>query len=330
MPSTTRTTPSRRSAVLLAGAACLVLTTVPPAAASPETGAPSPEVAASPEVIVLPGASSAEGIARGEGSTFYAGDLFLGDVFRGDLETGTAELFIDAPDGRLALGMAADTRRDLLVVAGGFTGQAYVYDLSSGDTVATYQFAPPSPPDADPPTTLVNDVALTGAGAWFTDSRRGVLYFVPIDCDGHPGEFRTLTLHGPAADTSGLFNLNGIAAARHGETLVVANTAQGELYTADPETGDSAVVAGVSVPAVDGIVLDHDRLWAVQNGNQVTEVRLNADLTAGRVEEVITSDLFQVPTTAIRYEGRLAVVNAKFDTGIPPTAEQYEVVLVHD
>ena len=31
-------------------------------------------------VIVLPGASSAEGIAAGRGSTFYAGDLFGGDI----------------------------------------------------------------------------------------------------------------------------------------------------------------------------------------------------------------------------------------------------------
>jgi hypothetical protein len=46
------------------------------------------------------------------------------------------------------------------------------------------------------------------------------------------------------------------------------------------------------------------------------------------VEEVITSPLFQVPTTAARFGRRLAVVNAKFDTGIPPTADQYEVVLV--
>jgi hypothetical protein len=46
------------------------------------------------------------------------------------------------------------------------------------------------------------------------------------------------------------------------------------------------------------------------------------------VEKVITSDLFQVPATAALFGRRLAVVNAKFDTGIPPTADQYEIVLV--
>jgi hypothetical protein len=34
------------------------------------------------EAIVLPGATSAEGIAAGRGATFCAGDLFAGDIFR--------------------------------------------------------------------------------------------------------------------------------------------------------------------------------------------------------------------------------------------------------
>ena len=46
------------------------------------------------------------------------------------------------------------------------------------------------------------------------------------------------------------------------------------------------------------------------------------------VVKVITSDSFQTPTTAALFGKILAVVNAKFDTGFPPTADQYEVVLV--
>ena len=72
--------------------------------------------------IVLPGATSAEGIARGAGSTFYAGDAFKGDIYRGDIRTGSASLFIDAPDGRNALGMKVDLADHLLFVAGGFVG----------------------------------------------------------------------------------------------------------------------------------------------------------------------------------------------------------------
>jgi hypothetical protein len=98
----------------------------------------------------------------------------------------------------------------------------------------------------------------------------------------------------------------------------------------DPETGDSAQVTGVSVPRVDGIVLEGRDLWAVQGSNRVTQVRLDDDLTSGRVVEVIEDEDFQTPSTAIRYDDHLAVVNAKFDTGLPPTADTYEVVLVDD
>jgi hypothetical protein len=60
----------------------------------------------------------------------------------------------------------------------------------------------------------------------------------------------------------------------------------------------------------------------------VTRIRLSSHLRAGVVERVITSERFQVPATATRHGRWLAVVNAKFDTGFPPTADQYEVVLV--
>ena len=90
----------------------------------------------------LPGASSAEGIAAGRGSTFYAGDLFGGDIFRGDVQRGSAELFIDAPDGRMAVGMAADVAHDLLFVAGGDRASLCVRH-PHGATVDTYQFASP-------------------------------------------------------------------------------------------------------------------------------------------------------------------------------------------
>jgi hypothetical protein len=280
-----------------------------------------PAAAAPAEVIVLPGASSAEGIANGGGTTFYAGDLFAGDIFRGDVQRGTAQLFIDAPTGRMAVGMAADVDHDLLFVAGGFTGQAYVYNTITGATVATYQLGVAG-------TSLINDVALTKDGAWFTDSFQPRLYFVPVNEAGVPGSLLTLQVNGPAAEISGQFNLNGIQATPDGKTLIVAHSTNGELYTVDPVNGDSATIAGVSVPSVDGIVLLGRRLWAVQNINQVSRVQLSPDLTSGMVEEVITNDLFEVPSTAARFGSRLAVINAKFDTGFPPTADQYEAVVV--
>ena len=293
------------------GAALVLVLAASPVAARPKAN-----------VIVLPGATSAEGITMGRGATFYAGDLFGGDIYRGDVQQGTAELFIDAPAGRQATGMVFDDATGFLFVAGAFTGQGYVYDTRDGSTVAVYQFA-------DPAASLINDVTLTGAGAWFTDSTQPHLYFVPL-VHGVPGPSRTLTVTGPAADLTGQFNLNGIVATPSGDLLIVAHTADASLYTVDPTTGASALITGVSVPNVDGIVLNGHQLWAVQNfSNQISVVDLSADYHSGVVEpNPITDPHFEVPTTGALHGDTLAVVNAKFDTGFPPTATQYEVVLV--
>jgi hypothetical protein len=106
---------------------------------------------------------------------------------------------------------------------------------------------------------LIDDVALTKGGAWFTDSFQARLYFVPVSGAGVPGStFRTLALSGPAADTGGEVNLNGIQATANGKTLIVAHPTTAQLYTVDPA---SAAIAGVSVPNVDGILLEAGRLW---------------------------------------------------------------------
>jgi hypothetical protein len=67
----------------------------------------------------------------------------------------------------------------------------------------------------------------------------------------------------------------------------------------------------------------------VQNlDDQVTELKLGRDLSSARVVRAITSPDFEVPTTVARDGSRLALVNAKFDTGFPPTASSFEVVIV--
>jgi sugar lactone lactonase YvrE len=275
------------------------------------------------DVIILPGATSAEGIATGRGSAFFAGDLFAGDIFMGDLQSGSVSVLRDAPEGRMAVGMSVDVRHNLLFVAGGATGQGYVYDTETGQDVAIYSFADPSAG------TFFNDVVATREAAWFTDSTQPILHRVPIAADGSLGPATVLHLSGPAADTSGDFNLNGIAATPNGKTLIVAHSGNGELYGVNPATGESWAIEGVSVPSVDGILLEAGRLWAVQNFlNQVAVIRLHPDLESGSVEATVTSPHFQVPTTVARHGSRIAVVNAKFDTGIPPTADQYEVVIL--
>ena len=192
----------------------------------------------------------------------------------------------------------------------------------SGETVKSYDFVTDG-------TSLINDVTLTGSGAWFTDSTKAMLYFVEVSKRGELGASRTVNLTGPAAELSGQFNLNGIAAANGGRTLIVSHSANGALYTVDPKTGASAAIAGISVPSVDGIVLSGRRLWAVQNSNQITRILLNDDLTAGTVEKVITSDPSRCRARRHGSATGWRSSTRRFDTGDPPTADQYEVVLVN-
>ena len=164
--------------------------------------------------------------------------------------------FIDNPEGRNAVGLRVDLDDGLLFVAGGFTGQGYVYDpaTATGATVASYQFSTPT-------SSVINDVAVTTDGAWFTNSFAAELYFVPV-VDGVPGPFTTRTLRGPAADTRGEFNNNGIQSTADGSTLIVAHSAQGALNLVDPDTGASSTVTGLSLESVDGFVLEGRTVYA--------------------------------------------------------------------
>ncbi len=84
--------------------------------------------------------------------------------------------------------MKVDVPRDRLFVAGGFTGQAYVYDTRTGADVAVLQLANP----AGGP--IVNDVVLTRGAAWFTDSAHPQLYRVPLGAHGSIGSPSTLVV----------------------------------------------------------------------------------------------------------------------------------------
>jgi len=287
-----------------------------------------------PSSIPLPDDFAPEGIAIGTGSRFYAGSLTSGDIYRGDLRSGDGGIFVDAPAGRAAAGMKVEEPRHRLWVAGGTTGHAYVYDTNTGTTVADITLAPSGP-------TLLNDVVVTQHGAFITDSFQPVLYEVPIAPDGSLGAPRTIAVSGPAATIiPGAPNLNGIEATPDGSRLIVGHTPLGALFTVDPATGASqpiGVTGGTITPGTpDGILLVGHSLWVVENfAERLVEIRLSPDLSHGTFGTVITSDLFRIPTTVAVHGDDFALVNARFDVGLPPPfgsgappGTDYDVVLV--
>jgi len=285
--------------------AVLVSVLVAPAFATPR-----------PDSITIPDDFQPEGIAVGEGNSFYVGSLRDGDIYRGDLRSGDGALLVDhaIEDGRVAVGMRVDEDRNWLVVAGGPTGHAWVYDTEDGATVADLVLGPPG-------VTFSNDVAITGDALYFTDTFAPRIYKVPFGANGTFGATQPIVVTGPAAAIGG-FGLNGIDSTHRG-WLLVNHTDLGILALVDPATGVSRQIPltgpGLVAGTLDGLQLEGRTAWVVQNfANSVARVELSPDLTSGRVVEVITSDLFRVPTTVARHGSTLALVNGRFDLGFPP------------
>jgi sugar lactone lactonase YvrE len=274
--------------------------------------------AAFPQVIQLPRGFQPEGIEVGRGTTFYVGSVANGAIYRGNLRTGTGAVLVAGQAGKAATGIELD-RFNRLFVAGAGTGDAYVYNARTGALLRTYDFA-----GSD---TFINDVVVTRDAAYFTDSRKAVLYVVPIGTQGALGTFRTLQLSGDFALGSG-FNLNGIDATANGKTLVAVQSNNGRLFRIDPETGVTRAISlgGESVPNGDGILLTGKTLYVVQNQlNRVAVVALSPDLGSGRVVTRLSDPDFAVPTTIDDHGRRLYAVNARFGVANPGSAD-YQVV----
>jgi sugar lactone lactonase YvrE len=274
-----------------------------------------------PSPIALPNGWQPEGIAVGDGNTFYVGSIPTGAVYRGDLRTGKGATLVPGVTGRAAIGIEHDRGR--LFVAGGGTGKAFVYNARTGALIREVQL--PTGGAA----TFVNDVVVTKRAAFFTDSNRAVLYRLALSKNGAPAATATaLTLTGDFQLVTG-FNLNGIDATPDGKTLVVVQSANGKLYRVVAATGVTKTIdlGGTFVMNGDGLLLDGRTLYVVQNrDNKIAVVALAKGLASGRVTRSITNPAFDVPTTIDRHGSRIYAVNARFGTA-PGPSTTYSVVL---
>ncbi|MFI0349275.1 SMP-30/gluconolactonase/LRE family protein [Actinomadura sp. 9N407] len=268
-----------------------------------------------PDRFSLPDGFQPEGIAIGPGPVAYFGSRVDGRVYRVDLRNGQGRVFSPGP-GTPSLGMK--TGKGLLYVAGGSGGDARVIDTRNGRVLKRYALA------AGP--AFVNDVILTRDAAWVTDSTNPVLYRLPL---GTRGKAETLALKGEIAYGTGV-NANGIVQSPDRKSLVIVQSNTGKLFTVDPRSGDTKAVdlGGESLPNGDGMLLNGDTLYVVQNRlNLVAVLKISRDGSKARVVERIGDPRFDVPATVARFGHRLYLPNARFTTPPTPTTP-YDVVAI--
>ncbi|UJP40594.1 SMP-30/gluconolactonase/LRE family protein [Cellulomonas palmilytica] len=256
-----------------------------------------------------------EGIAV-HGDDFYVSGTTDGTIYRGDLDEPTATPFLPGgEDGRtMAVGLKVD--RGTLLVAGGFTGKVWAYDLRTGRLTGSWQSAQDGTP------TFVNDLAVGPHGdIYVTDSMRPVLYKI----DGR--ERRTtstqplepvLSFEGTAFEYDQDINANGIVVSPDGRYAIVAKTPTAELYRVGLRDGSVELVdLGDDAVAGDGLLLHGHTLYAVEWTTAtpgIATVRLDHGLDSGTVVSRTPGASFDDPTTAARAGKDLLVVNSQFGT----------------
>jgi sugar lactone lactonase YvrE len=278
-----------------------------------------------PQTIPLPEGFNPEGIASTGNRDLYVGSIPTGAIWRCNARSGQGGVLVQPQEGRAAIGIKVD-QRDRLFVAGGPTGDAYVYDAGDGSNLARYDLAP------EGANTFVNDVVVTRDAAYFTDSRLPQMYVVPLGRRGRlpaQSRVRTVPLTGAIQYTTGN-NANGIESARGGRVLVIVQSNTGKLFRVDPSSGRTREIdlGGSNVTNGDGLLLDGRRLYVVQNrDNRIAVVKLDGKLRRGTLRRPITDPDFDVPTTLTVAAGFLYAVNARFGTATPED-QHFDVVRV--
>jgi sugar lactone lactonase YvrE len=278
-----------------------------------------------PAELPLPDGFFPEGIVVGRGTNFYTGSLLDGAIYRGDLRTGEMIAMSD-PTGQMAVGLAHDPRTNFVYAASGqgTTGRVAIFDGETMELVDNVTLSEAAG--------FVNDVTVTGDGAYLTDSFTHVLYRLPLDPETgipDPAGVTTIPLGGDFQPEAG-FNANGIVATANGRWLIVVNSASGTLYRVDPSSGVATAVdlGSATVVSGDGLVLSGNTLYVVQNAaQQVSVFQMRADFSRGLAGGVIPLPDSETPTTADLFGSHLYVVDARFVTGPGPDVE-YSVVAV--
>ncbi|MFV2057617.1 MAG: SMP-30/gluconolactonase/LRE family protein [Thiohalomonadales bacterium] len=270
-----------------------------------------------PEIIPVPNGFHPEGIALGSRHKAFVGSLLNGAIYQVDLLTAEGEILVNGEEGRVAVGLAYDVRRNQLFVAGGLNGSITVYDAEDGELITEFQAGPNF-------SGFINDGIITKRAAYFTDSFLPVIYKIALSKTGklmHTSGMERIPLTGDLVVTPGDFNANGIVASEDGETLLINTTTSGQLFSVNPRSGYTTeiMISGGDLINGDGLVLHDDYLYVVQNfTNQIAVVELSEDHRLGTIINILSHPEFRVPTTAVKFGHALYAINARFDIAPPP------------
>ncbi len=308
----------KASAALLLSASLMACTETQPAQPNPQPDPlPGTQPAAS-KTYTLPGNTVfPEGVAyQSSTQNFFVSSTTNGAIYKGNLNDAVASVFLPGnTDGRTtAIGLKVDDQGRLFV-AGGGTGKMFAYDVNTGALLRAYDTT------SDPNTnTFINDVALTPDAAYFTDSRRPILFRVTKTATGlgetaEPWLDLTTVPNTPIKYQQQGFNLNGIAATPDGKYLIVVQSNTGQLFRIG--TLDKSVTEiqfGGMVMNGDGILLDGQTLYVSRNADKIiVPITLGADFTTGTIGTPFSDATLMYPTTLAHAGNRLLVVNSQFN-----------------
>lgn len=236
------------------------------------------------------------------------GTLFVGNVNGPDEMTVFSE---GGLDGRTtAVGTKVDSEGRLWV-AGGRTGQIFVYDTADASLVASF---------TAPGAGFINDMAITDDGVYFTDSWTPILWRV-TDLTQEEAE-PWLDFTGTVINFGDGLNLNGIVATEDGSTLIVVHSDEGELYRIDVASKEVFWIDTGTIPLTfgDGMVLIDNTLYILRNSWwELVEIQLADDYSFGSGGAVTYSPLFIYPTTLAFTGSTFLVVNSQFNNEGQPT-----------
>lgn len=285
----------------------------------------TPAAAKPKQPLTLPDGLRPEGITSGPGNTYFVGSLADGRILTGSLRGGPTKVVLSGAPGRQIRGLLYDGRSGLLWAVGNVGTEAHVWAVHprSGAVVSDTVVSG---------AVFLNDLVVTRAAVWVTDSRLDRLTRIALRRDGRPraGSPTFVPLKGawPGFDGTNIA-ANGIRALPDG-SLILNHSSAGGLWRADPRTGvvtPITVVGGPGITGGDGLDRRGKLLINVRGSgpNQVAVLMLHRT-RAGWVahwRKALTAPSLDVPSTATIKGHRAYAVNARFGVAAPDTASYW-------